>query len=481
MASAAGYSGRLSECSHKGKLNLPDEPDPALAVVGKVKALAAMIRDSPHTVLHSGAGLSTSAGIADFRGPTGVWTVEAQKSRGKGGGGRGGDGGGDGRGPQPKKSSVSFERATPTLAHMAIAALLSAGHVQYIVSQNVDGLHLRSGVPRDALSELHGNLFVECCPSCDNKEYLRDYQTTSVGFQPIAGHECACGSTLTDKALDWEDNLPERDLERAQEHSQRAALAIVVGSSCQMTPARNLPFRTRVKGAKAAIVNLSKTKLDDRFAMRVRAPCDTVFALLLAELDLPLPRYERTTRVRFSVAQRAHGVVFCRLQSAANTSEADPIGVLESVTFSVAADADADADAALAVEASAPSATRRAAPYACALSGAGCADVTVTAALRFHGGRAYTLTCAAGGAEERALVSAARDYSADAAGLVRAARAARKRPRPAEASAAAGDVDVWFARAERRGYVRCVACARDVASAKKGEHVGGCKGIGAGR
>ena len=53
-----------------------------------------------------------------------------------------------------------------------------------MVSQNVDGLHLRSGVPRDKLAELHGNCFAERCPSC-KKEYVRDFEIETVRSFPM--------------------------------------------------------------------------------------------------------------------------------------------------------------------------------------------------------------------------------------------------------------------------------------------------------
>ena len=61
--------------------------------------------------------------------------------------------------------------------------LTSAGKVTFIASQNVDGLHLRSGVPADMLAELHGNCFAEQCPRC-NRKYVRDFEMETVQSNP---------------------------------------------------------------------------------------------------------------------------------------------------------------------------------------------------------------------------------------------------------------------------------------------------------
>ena len=114
-----------------------------VALREKVRQLAGLFKDAKRVIVFTGAGISTSASIPDFRGPNGVWTRQAQ-----------------GR-AAPK--GVSLVQAVPTYTHMALAALLSRGAVRHIVSQNVDGLHRRSGVARDALSELHGNCYLEQC------------------------------------------------------------------------------------------------------------------------------------------------------------------------------------------------------------------------------------------------------------------------------------------------------------------------------
>lgn len=94
----------------------------------KTKEFIRIFREARHVVVHTGAGVSTAAGIPDFRGPKGVWTLEEK-----------------GMSPQ---MNTTFDDASPSLTHMALVKLVEENLIQYIVSQNVDGLHIKSGIPR---------------------------------------------------------------------------------------------------------------------------------------------------------------------------------------------------------------------------------------------------------------------------------------------------------------------------------------------
>lgn len=65
------YASSLSKFPDKGILGRPEVHDPASLFEQKVEVLTDLLRNSKHTVVHTGAGLSTSAGIPDFRGPNG--------------------------------------------------------------------------------------------------------------------------------------------------------------------------------------------------------------------------------------------------------------------------------------------------------------------------------------------------------------------------------------------------------------------------
>ena len=108
--------------------------DEAGELRAKCKQLAEAMLAAKHCVIYTGAGISTSASIPDYRGPSGLWTMLKQNI---------------------KVNLPDFSAVDPTYSHMALSALMRADRVKHIVSQNCDGLHLRSSIDPEKLSELH--------------------------------------------------------------------------------------------------------------------------------------------------------------------------------------------------------------------------------------------------------------------------------------------------------------------------------------
>ena len=195
------------------------------------------------------AGISTSAGIPDFRSgihtvlPTGpgAWEKLATK-----------------QGSSKKHIRTAMASAIPTYTHMAFVKLMNEGYLKFMISQNVDGMHRKSGIPTERLAEVHGNTNVEKCNKC-KKEYMRDYRvrTAQSVHDHKTGRKCTvpgCKGDLLDSIINFGENLPERELKEGFAESEKADLCLAMGSSLRVTPAADMPATTADKGGKLVIV-----------------------------------------------------------------------------------------------------------------------------------------------------------------------------------------------------------------------------------
>jgi NAD+-dependent protein deacetylase sirtuin 6 len=275
---SASYASRLKDYPNKGVCGLPEMTETARAYKIKVKELAVLMRESNHTVVLTGAGISTAAGIPDFRGPKGIWTLEnkkQQKHKRK----RKLENAYKSAESDDSACSMDFAAATPTFTHRTITRLVSEGIVHFAITQNVDGLHRRSGLSRDKHAVLHGCAFTETCQDCKT-EHFRDTDVGGMSFQKT-GRKCeVCSEDLRDTLLDWEDPLPEDDLERSERECEKADLAICLGTSLRINPANQLPLKAK----KFVIVNLQKTPMDNEAALIIRERVDAVMKDVLEHL-----------------------------------------------------------------------------------------------------------------------------------------------------------------------------------------------------
>lgn len=316
---SAGYASRLSEYPNKGVVGLPERYESKRALTVKLRRLVDCVKSSHHLVVLTGAGISTTAGIPDFRGPKGIWTLEKEEAKKK----RRKNASSDKfpkKGKEKKRKRVDddvtgkdleatktdkeeeeqpkvlmdFSKAQPTLTHRAITKLSQVGKLKYCVTQNVDGLHRRAGLPRSLHCSLHGCAFTEKCSTC-SAEYFRDKDVGGMSFKPTGNICTICGGELHDTLLDWEDPLPEDDLERSEEEFGKADLVLCLGTSLRIEPAGSLPQR----GRKFVIVNLQETAKDGYAHLIVRAKVDEVMDHLMTELgykewkEEPPPEIER--------------------------------------------------------------------------------------------------------------------------------------------------------------------------------------------
>uniref|UniRef100_A0A9L0IF65 protein acetyllysine N-acetyltransferase n=1 Tax=Equus asinus TaxID=9793 RepID=A0A9L0IF65_EQUAS len=249
---SVNYAAGLSPYADKGKCGLPEIFDPPDELERKVWELAQLVWQSSNVVFHTGAGISTASGIPDFRGPHGVWTMEE-------------------RGLAPR-FDTTFEMARPTQTHMALVQLERVGLLRFLVSQNVDGLHVRSGFPRDKLAELHGNMFVEECVKCKT-QYVRDTVVGSMGLK-ATGRLCTMAKA------------------RGLRACRHADLSITLGTSLQIRPSGNLPLATKRRGGRLVIVNLQPTKHDRHADLRIHGYVDEVMTRLMKHLGLEIPAWD---------------------------------------------------------------------------------------------------------------------------------------------------------------------------------------------
>lgn len=181
---------------------------------------------------------------------------------------------------------------------MGLKALVDSGYVKYIVSQNIDGLHLKSGLTRQHLSELHGNMFIEQCNKC-RKQYIRNTPAPTVGQKAIGGickggrNTRSCrGGQLIDNILDWDHDLPDKDLDLAYMHSTLADLNICLGTTLQIVPSGNLPLKNKKYGGKLVICNLQPTKHNKKADLIISTYVDDVLTIVLKQMNIKPPDYQ---------------------------------------------------------------------------------------------------------------------------------------------------------------------------------------------
>jgi NAD-dependent deacetylase len=226
---------------------------------GHIETVARWILECEHIVAFTGAGISTDSGIPDFRGPTGVWTRR------------------DAGLPAPRWR-VPPGQVEPNASHLSLVELQRLGKLQFLITQNTDNLHRRSGIYPELLAELHGNGQLVRCLTCDRlytrQEVGWDTERWGPGYRtqkPIPGQPActACGGRLISSVVNFGDPLPYNELALAEHHARHCDLMLVLGSSLVVEPAASLVGLALRSGARVLLANQGNTPYDEEVTLRV--------------------------------------------------------------------------------------------------------------------------------------------------------------------------------------------------------------------
>ncbi|WP_276271643.1 NAD-dependent deacylase [Haloarcula litorea] len=222
-----------------------------------IGSVADAVRAAESTVALTGAGVSTASGIPSFRGEDGLWNerdpTDFHRRRLDA----------DPEGFWRDRLELREEHFAgvdpePNAAHEALAAMEAAGHLDAVVTQNVDGLHGDAG--SDRVVELHGtNRRIRCDDCAERRPAGEVFDRAASGDLPP---RCDCGGVYRPDVVLFGESLPDAAMSEAQRLARESDVFLAVGSSLSVRPASLLPRIAAESGATLVVVNFEQTPRD---------------------------------------------------------------------------------------------------------------------------------------------------------------------------------------------------------------------------
>ena len=218
----------------------------------------ALLEKSNTIVGFSGAGISTDSGIPDYRSQGGLWEkfqpvyldefINDESKRLL---------------YWQRKQALwqGIKDAIPGKTHLFFKKLYDQEKLVGMITQNIDGLHEKSGLPCDVLVNLHGTNLEIICLSCgDITPAHETFDDLDLKNGPPLCKKC--GGLLKPNTVSFGQSLVQDDLKRAEKLSLSCDLMIAVGSTLVVQPAASFPVIAQKNGAALAIITKSDTPLD---------------------------------------------------------------------------------------------------------------------------------------------------------------------------------------------------------------------------
>ena len=222
----------------------------------------------------TGAGVSAESGIPTFRGKDGYWRhLDPAKLATPGAFAR-----------DPKlvwewyrERRQRVRNAQPNAAHVAITRLAQIADEFLLVTQNVDDLHGRAGVPREKMVQIHGDIFLTKCSRCDIgfTDHDHDHEQEEEEEEENVVSRCSkCDALMRPGVVWFGEQLPSNELQQIENYLDRGVcdLVIVAGTTAAFGYIVDWALRASHDGGELIEVNPEETPLSQFATRLVREP-----------------------------------------------------------------------------------------------------------------------------------------------------------------------------------------------------------------
>ena len=243
-----------------------------------IRDAAQIISKSRYVTCLTGAGISVESGIRPFRGPGGLWTEKGEPSM-------------DGyrrflsdpevywkrRLEKKSEFGIHIHGSEPNPGHFALAELEEMDVLRYLITQNIDNLHLAAGSKK--VLEIHGNGQYLRCIECSSKWHRDEFDIETI--PPRCPH---CEGIIKTDTVMFGEPIPSNVLSRCFEEADKSDCMIAAGTSATVTPAANLPLIVKRNGGALIEVNIRESQISYNCDINIFAPSGEALPRLVEEI-----------------------------------------------------------------------------------------------------------------------------------------------------------------------------------------------------
>jgi NAD-dependent deacetylase len=162
----------------------------------------------------------------------------------------------------------------PHEGHFGLAELEEIGILKYLITQNIDNLHLTAGSKK--VAEIHGNMTKLRCIEC-NTRYERD----AISMDELPPRCPKCSGVIKTDTVMFGEPIPYDVLLVCQRETDKSDCMLTVGTSVFVYPAAGFPMEIKRKGGVLIEVNLYETEMSDICDVSLRGKAGEVIPELV--------------------------------------------------------------------------------------------------------------------------------------------------------------------------------------------------------